>query len=405
MVPSAPRIVAAVSGSGNGKGVVDLAATLAAALGANWHAIFIETPRSINDPSVARRAADALSLAARRGATVSNEPAADVAAGLTAHLSAIRTSHLVMGAPSSAFGSGWLVKSLVAVILKRHRDLTVHMVPAITNSPPSPGEPSIETNAGLRQHLYALSLVAMTLGVAVLASLVLGGRSLNLLFLFPVIAAAARWGLAPALTATAASVLSFDFFLLKPRFQFEPTAPAVLLLLASLVAVGIYTSLVTRALRSRASLSDRSAQENARIAIFSQSLARATTWDETAHMICDEIGRVLNAQVAVFRQLDGQIVQVGATSATLTMGAIDQAALNWCWEHGEPTGRGTTLIATADWRVEPLRTSLGVLAMLAVARSDGRDPVRADRELLFRTLVSQAALAHERLVLEDRAQA
>jgi two-component system sensor histidine kinase KdpD len=39
---------------------------------------------------------------------------------------------------------------------------------------------------------------------------------------------------------------------------------------------------------------------------------------------------------------------------------------------------------------------------MAVARLDGRDPIRADREVLYATLVSQAALAHERLLLEDR---
>jgi two-component system sensor histidine kinase KdpD len=83
-------------------------------------------------------------------------------------------------------------------------------------------------------------------------------------------------------------------------------------------------------------------------------------------------------------------------------GPIDQAALEWCWERGEAAGRGTTAVASAEWRLEPLRTSLGTLAVVAFARPDGRDPIRADRGVLFNTLVSQAALAHERLILEDR---
>ena len=57
------RIRAAVSGSGSGKRVVELAADLAKALSASWHAVFIETPRSARDPAIARRAADALALA------------------------------------------------------------------------------------------------------------------------------------------------------------------------------------------------------------------------------------------------------------------------------------------------------------------------------------------------------
>lgn len=65
-------------------------------------------------------------------------------------------------------------------------------------------------------------------------------------------------------------------------------------------------------------------------------------------------------------------------------------------------GGGPAAIAAAEWRIEPLCTSLGVLAVLAFVRDDGRDPIRADRGVLFKTLVSQAALAHERLILEDR---
>jgi K+-sensing histidine kinase KdpD len=173
-------------------------------------------------------------------------------------------------------------------------------------------------------------------------------------------------------------------------------------LFAALVAVAIYTSLMTETLRSRVALSDRSANENARIATFSQTLARVASWDETARVVCEEFAGVLNAEVAVFREQGGQLVQAEATSRVLSWGPIDQAALDWCWEHGEAAGRGTTSISSADWRVEPLRTSLGVLAVLAFARADGRDPIRADRGLLYATLVSQAALAHERLVLEDR---
>lgn len=82
---------------------------------------------------------------------------------------------------------------------------------------------------------------------------------MNLLFLFPVIAAAARFGLAPAMTATAGAVLGFDFFLLRPLFHIDPTAPVIVVTLAALLAVAICTNLVTQVLRNRVALSDRSA--------------------------------------------------------------------------------------------------------------------------------------------------
>jgi len=405
---SETHILAAVSGSGRGERVVDLAADLATALNASWHAVFIETPRSARDPAIARRAADALALAVRRGATVSNEPDDDVANGLVAHLARSPAEHLVIGAPTTDRTRRWFRRSMVSVVQKRLPAVTVHIAPAAA---PEPGlavtdaEASFPSKRNLGHHLLALGLVAVTLGLAELASLLLGGRPLNLLFLFPVIAAAARFGIGPALTATAASVLGFDFFLLQPRFHFEPTTPVVFLTLASLLAVAVYTGLVTQVLRSRVALSDRSAKENARIAAFAQVLARAANWEETAGAVCDEFTSVLKADVAVFRERGGQSELVDTTMKPLSWGPIDQAALDWCWEHGVSAGRGTPTIASAEWRVEPLRTSLGTLAVLAFVRSDGRDPIRADRGVVFSTLISQAALAHERLILEDSLRA
>lgn len=257
------RILAAVSGSGSGERVVELAADLAMALRARWHAVFIETPRSARDPAIARRAADALALAVRRRATVSNEPDDTVANGLVAHLAGSPADHLVIGAPTTEPARRRFRRSMISLVQKRLPAVTVHIAPAAGPAPGSvvpDADASFPSTSNLRHHLLALGLVAVTLGLAELASLLLGGRPLNLLLLLPVIAAAARFGMGPALTATAPSVLDFDRFLLQPRFHFEPTAPVVFLTLAALLSVAVYTSLVTQALRRRVAFSDRSAR-------------------------------------------------------------------------------------------------------------------------------------------------
>lgn len=262
-------------------------------------------------------------------------------------MAAVPFNHLVVGTPTNAGRPRWFRRSTVSSIQGKFPALTLHIASAsapasATFDPDVPDEVSaVVSKPDPRHHLFALGLVAITLGLAELTSLLLGGRPLNLLFLFPVIAAAARFGLGPGLTASAASVLGFDFFLLQPRFPLEPTAPVILVTLVALLAVAVYTSLVTQALRNRVALSDRSAKENARIATFSQILARAANWHETADAVCEEFAGVLKAEVAVFREHEGRLQLVGATMKPLTWGPIDQAALEWCWDHGEPAGRGT----------------------------------------------------------------
>lgn len=400
---SSGAILVAIGGSGRGMRAVETGAALAAAFDVSWQAVFIETPRSARDRTIAERAAEALAHAAELGASVSSEPAPSVAEGLLAHLATAPAAHLVMGAPSGLWRRRRpLASSFLRTLLARRPELTVHIAPADKARKSFRYAPDPSTSASRPRHyVIAVALVLATLAACKLLSIATGGRPLSLLFLFPVIAIAARFGLKPALAAVAASVFSYDFFLRAPMFHFELLAPVNVVLLIALGAVAIYTSAITGALRSRAALSDRSAQESARIATFAQTLSRVTSWEETAQAVCDEFAAEFGAQAIVFRAENGDLVRVAAQPADAKLGAIDRAALDWSWANGEEAGAGTHHLSAADWRFAPLTTSLGKLAVLALSRTDGRDPIRAERKVLFATLISQAALAHERLVLED----
>lgn len=59
------------------------------------------------------------------------------------------------------------------------------------------------------------------------------------------------------------------------------------------------------------------------------------------------------------------------------------------------------MLSASNWQFQPLATSLGTLAVLGIANENGRNPVKAHQKVLLLTLVSQTALALERLKLED----
>jgi len=396
-------VLVAVGGSGRDLGTVEAGASLASAFGVPWHAMFVETPRTARDPGIAERAGEALAHAAELGATVSREPATSVAQGLDAHLTGAPACHLVIGAPARLWRRrSRLADTFLRDLLARRPDLAVHIAPAA--APMSGGDAARRVAAAprLRDYAITLALVLVTVALCKALLLVTTGRPLSLLFLFPVITAAARFGLRPALVAVAASIVGFDLFVLLPLWHLEPLAPVNIILWVALGGVAIYTSMITGALRGRVALSDRSAQESARIVAFSQSLIGAAGWAETAQVVCEEFATTFDAQVMLFREMDGQLVCESARPSAMTLGAVGRGALAWCWTNGKEAGIGTHAITSAEWRFEPLRTSLGMLAVVALARADGGDPIRADRRLLFTTLVNQAALAHERLLLQDQ---
>ena len=121
----------------------------------------------------------------------------------------------------------------------------------------------------------------------------------------------------------------------------------------------------------------------------------------TADAVCEEVARLLDVNAMLLDERDGQLQIVAAAPLAGELTPIDQAAADWAFKRGETTGYGTVTLNASDWQFHPLKTSLGVLAVLGVARDDGSDPVPSDRAVLLSTLVGQASLAHERLRLES----
>ena len=358
------------------------------------------------DGAARRRAATALGLAAKSGATIGTVRAANVADGIDHQLRTLPASHLVLGSPTKGRLARLFGHSLVAAILERHKGLSVHVLPGGSGGhEPSPApyySPADEPTATPASHyLRALAMVAATSAAAEVLFIVMGARGLNLLFLLPVIAAAARLGLGPALVSVLASIACASFLLVQPQFVLKLAAPQNIVMLIVLGGVAIYTHLITAQLRDRAAISVRSAQDNSALVTFAQTLARVADWEETAACVCREVSRQLNVQAVMLREKHGVPVVSASCPANATWSPVDQAALEWCWQAGVPTGSGTATLAAGEWRFEPLRTSMGTLAVLGIVREDGRDPVRSDKAVLFATLVIQAALAHERLTLED----
>jgi len=229
----------------------------------------------------------------------------------------------------------------------------------------------------------------------------IGIGPVDLLYLVPVIVAASLYGLRPGLVASVAAALAFNFFFLAPTFSFTIADPQSVLTMLILTGVAVFTSNLAGRLRTRARLGVRSAEESAAIAAFSQTLARASDRGVTAKAVCTEVSRLLDVRCVLLTEQGGTLIPIAADPGDVALGPLDQAAADWAWSRGELAGAGSATLPSADWQFHPLKTSLGVLAVLGVARDDGRDPVPADRAVLLSTLVGQAALAHERLHLED----
>ncbi|WP_066795173.1 sensor histidine kinase [Sphingomonas soli] len=398
------RVLVAVSELPGSDAIVRAAKRLADALRAPWQAVYIETPRSQGfDENQKRRIADTLRLAASLGATIATLPAESVIEGLATHINGMRATQLVIGKSVRSWWFELRHGSVVSAMLRASDGLAVHVIPASGEAAPAATAPR---RAAVWGNPAGYAVIAASVGMTTLLGKLLepwiGAGGVDLIYLLPVIFVSGRYGLRPGLLAGIASALAYNFFFLLPLYTFTIADPQSVLTMFVLIAIAAFTANLADRLKTRATLGARSAQENAAVASFGQTLARVSDWDETSRIVCEEFSGLLGVQAILLNRRDGKLVPVASCPDAATLGPVNEAAAEWTWGRGEPAGAGTTTLNAADWQFHPLKTSIGVLAVIGLSREDGREPVTADRAVLLSTLLGQAALAHERLRLEDQ---
>lgn len=398
------RILVAVNEQPGADELVRNAKRLADALHASWMAVHIETPRNeAFSEDARRRVAAALALAATLGATIATVPAENVVDGLRFQIEAMHATQVIIGRSQRSWWFELRHGSVVERLIKYQQGAAVHVIPASAPAAnPSSSFTSLMRGWGSpRSYIIMAIWLAATTLVARIAQPWIGVGAIDLLYLIPIILSASIYGLRPGLIAGMVAALAFNFFFLPPIHTFTISDPQSLLTMLILMVVAAFTSNLAGRLRNRARVGVRGAQESAALAAFSQTLARASNRAATAKTVCAEVARLMQVQTLLMVNRDGILQMADAYPHPIVLDPIDSAAAEWAWRRGELAGNGSATLSSANWQFHPLKTGLGTLAVLGLAREDGRDPVPADRAVLLSTLVGQAALAHERLHLED----
>lgn len=376
--------------------LLGFARELAYSMESAWEAICIETPGSEHRAASAK-VGKALTLAAGLGATVSRIPGVTVADAIEQHVSGIDDPHLVLAVRPRSILARLRRAALIEQLAARQPRLRFHAMPGNRKA----RQPwALTENASAKSYVLAVLAVLATAALAALVNRFSATNNLSTLFLFPVVTASARLGLKPALLAAALSTLLFNFLFLEPVYVLTPWTPQSWIMGAGLLLVAVYTSWLTWTLRRRLVLSDRSAHESAALAAFAQTLTRVADWESTAKAVCRRVQEMLDVRAVLVREVDGRLAIVASEPEGAAIDPLDAAALDWAWENGVTTGSGTGILPDSNWQFLPLKTSLGSLAVLGIARGDGRNPVPPERAVLLATIIAQAALALERLHLE-----
>ncbi len=398
------RIVVAVSELPVAAELVRAGKRLADALRAPWSAVYIETRRSQSLTDADRKQlADTLALASRLGASTATVPAASVVEGLQAFARDARATQIVIGKSARPWWFEMRHGSVVDQLVRTIDDVAVHVLPGEPDAKAAPraalaipgrwGKPA--------DYLWSLAMVVVMTALGRLLIEVIDLGNISLLYLVPVMFAAATFGLRAGLFAGLASSLAYNFFFLPPTGTLTVNNPENVISILVLLGVAIVTSQFAARVRAQADLAQSSARQNAALASFSRQLTAAPDQDALMQAICAEVGRLLDVRtVLLLPSADGPSLRA-AVPPEDRLEQIERAAAQWAMDNEQPAGRGSSTLTASDWLFHPLRTTRGVLGVLGLTREDAREPVRSDQVPLLMSLLDQASIALDRMELEE----
>jgi two-component system sensor histidine kinase KdpD len=414
------RVLVGVNDDPNCLALVRYTRRLADRLRAPWTAVHVETSKDHSLSEAAQdRIAEALRLAERLGGEAVTVPGSSVAEELIGYARANNCTHIVI-AKSDRHRLGELLKSSPThQIIRLAGEISVHVIAgravahleSRAGAGPKPAEevalPARRRRLDLRAHAGSLVMVAAALGIGLVLQRYLGVSVISLVFLTAVLASAITYGLWPALAASLASTLAYNFFFLPPLYTFTITDPQNVIALFFFAVVALIASNLTSRVRSQALAARQRAKTTEDLYLFSRKLGSAVTLDDLLWATAYQIALMLKLTVVILLPEEGTITVRSGYPPEDTLDEADLAAAKWCWQNDHAAGRGADTLPGAKRLFLPIRTGRGPVGVVGLGSEREGPLLSPDQRRLLDALCDQAALAIERTTLAhdlDRAR-
>lgn len=261
-------------------------------------------------------------------------------------------------------------------------------------------------SSSLVSNIESYAATILMVGASTLVGLWIGPRwgnaAVDMLYLPPVLAAAALWGIGPGIVAGLAAALAYNFFFTTPVHTFRMDRVSDVVTVLVLLVVALVTSRLAAGIRMQARIAAAHAARNATIAGFAGKLLSSSGEAELGTAACDELHRLFDCNTILVSGLP-EPRQIAAMPPGNRLTPSDIAAAALTLETGESAGRGTPRLQPAEWVFHPVKSAGRILAAAGLARDDGTAPVGEEQLPLLSSLLDQLALALERERLEREA--
>ena len=395
-----------------GEHVVRSAARLAAQIGVEWTAVYVETPKLQRLPASEReRILRTVKLAQELGARTAILSGSDAAACIVEYAQTHNSSKVIIGRTRRTKTWPWTRRVATRVgdiapdidIIEIGRG---EAAPAI-RMPSEPGARAPDDPRRVAKRLNYVWTLLACVATTLVATPLLGYFDLAnivMLFLLTVVLVAVKFGRGPAVMAAFVSVASFDFFFVPPRFSFAVSDVQYLLTFAVFLAVALITGQMTAGLRYQARIASYR-EERARVLYeFARDMSSLLQTDQVVEAATKFIGSTFAAKVAILVPDEQERLVLQGDRAELAQGLDVPGAAQWAYDKSQPAGAGTDTLPASEYLYLPLRAPMRTRGVLAIRAASRRTLLIPEQRRHLDTFAALTAIALERVHYVEVAQ-
>ncbi len=405
---SGERLLVAVSASPFSEQAVRWTRRIAYNLDAPWLAVHVETSHSLASAQQAQLVRN-LELVRSLGGEVVSTAGDDVTSAIVHVARQHNVTQIVVGKPSPT--RRWNParrRTLVDDLIRTSGDIDIYVTSG--DDAEAPEGPSVlppnPVQSTWTSYMWAFAIVASVTAILVLVFESypwFGYQAVGLMELFTVLLIAIYLGRGPALLAAFLSAISWNFLFITPRLTFVIAEAQDLIIFVLYFVIALLAGNMTARLRQQERLASYNAERTAALYALAHDTATAVNMDDVLASGVNQIGRVFDAEVAIFLPQGEDLERQAHSSSTFRVDEKDYLVASWVFENTKRAGRHTATLPEASAQYLPLRTPGRTVGVIGI-RTRQITSLTFDQELLLETFVNQIALVIERELLDEAAE-